>query len=304
MYNQPHKSIELQLLEMAARRTELSKADQTNLFHLQRGHEGERRFAALARTILPPEHILKHSTTLKRNNRVHQIDSMIILQGYIYLLEIKYYYGDYYYFQDDFYLNTANKRIANPFHQLQRSEDLLREHLKEHNFRHQIHPLVIFANPEFTLYRAPRNLPVIMPTQINRFLEKLRRQNRQPSEQDFRLVSTLMQASLHNYRHESLPVFDYQQLKKGIICLTCGGDMCSKGRRKLICQSCKGAETMISAILRSTVEFNLAFPNEIITTNQIHEWCGNAVSIRTIRRILDTYMKSIGKTKSTHYQFY
>lgn len=73
------------------------------------------------------------------------------------------------------------------------------------------------------------------------------------------------------------------------------------GDRYLICSSCDFVEDVDSAVLRSVEEFRMLFPDEKLTTNQIHEWCNKPVSKKTIPRILQTKYKLVGHGKSAGY---
>jgi len=52
---------------------------------------------------------------------------------------------------------------------------------------------------------------------------------------------------------------------------------------------------------RNIEEFHLLFPEELITTNKMYDWCNKEYSKRRIRRLLKTEYKPIGLKNGTHY---
>ncbi|WP_331280798.1 nuclease-related domain-containing protein [Bacillus sp. UNC41MFS5] len=85
----------------------------------------------------------------------------------IYPFEIKNFEGDYLYELGNFYPKLSKDEIRNPLHQLKRSKSLLRPLLKDLGTHLPIKGNVTFVNPNFTLYQAPLNEPIIHPTQLN-----------------------------------------------------------------------------------------------------------------------------------------
>src|SRR5690606_34619969 len=123
-----------------------------------------------------------------------QIDSLIIFAHSIHLYEIKNYNGDYYYEADKLY-KKPNLEIMNPLHQISRTEPLLRKLLQKHGYHLPIKSFVIFINPEFTLYQAPRNIPIILPTQIKQHFKTIQQQTNKLTKKHTQLADKLI--SLH-----------------------------------------------------------------------------------------------------------
>ena len=124
--------------------------------------------------------------------------------------------------------------MTNPLIQLNRSESLLRQLLKNLRFNLPIEASVIFINPEFTLYQAPLNKPFIFPTQIKRYLRKLNDQPSKLKERHKILADQLISLHIENSPFTQLPSYDYDQLQKGITCLKCTFFF-HFGRRKKLC---------------------------------------------------------------------
>ncbi|WP_245959507.1 nuclease-related domain-containing protein [Neobacillus piezotolerans] len=163
---------ELLILKHLDNRMELALSDRKRLSNLQRGFEGEVQFDLLAKNIVEERYIL-NDLRLEVNNSELQIDSFIISKGITYLLDVKNFYGDFYIDGDKFISIKTGEEYKNPLDQLKRSALLLRQIFNYYNLNYLIEPYVIFINPEFTLYQAPMDQPIIHPTQANRFIREL-----------------------------------------------------------------------------------------------------------------------------------
>src|SRR5699024_11138599 len=170
---------------------------------------------------LRKEYIVLYGILLEQNGSHFQIVCLIICEAQLYLIEIKHFHGDYYFQDNDLYAVKSRKRMKNPFYQNQRSEDLLHDFLLKHELTYNIHSYVVFNHPSFTLYHAPIQSNMILPTQIHRFIKKLNRQAIRTTEKEKLLVKTIFQEHIEHNPFEKLPVYHYENLKKDIFCLKC-----------------------------------------------------------------------------------
>jgi hypothetical protein len=246
------------------------------------------------------ECLILNDLLLKVNNTLFQIDSLIICSETIYLFEVKNYDGDYLYESDKFYTKQKTE-IINPLHQLGRSESLLRQLLDKLGYKIPINSSVVFISPEFTLYQAPINKPIIYPTQINRYLQTL---NDIPSKINAKhrmLAEKLISLHLIDSPYNQLPPYKYQQLRKGCSCVKCDSFSVSVEGTKFICKECGEEEMITASVMRSVSEINLLFPEQKITTNIVHNWCKVITSKKKISRILG---KNLKVTNVRRWSFY
>lgn len=280
-------------------RMNLSKIEKQNYFNLKKGYEGEVQFDRLTEK-LQSELFTLNDLLIETNNSEFQIDSVIISQTSAFLLEIKNYEGDHYYDSGRFY--TINKQeIPNPIHQLNRKETLLRQFLKNHGFHLPIESYLIFINPEFTLFQAPINKSIILPTQLNRFMEKLDKQPSKLNGMHNKLVDQLIFAHKKKSSFIKLPNYEYEKLQKGMPCLKCNSLLQSVRGNKVICNDCGFEEKIETAVMRCVKEFMFLFPERKVTTNGIQEWCGVVGSKKAIREILKRYMRINGHAKGSYF---
>lgn len=237
---------------------------------------------------------------LQCNNTHFQIDNLLISKGKIYLLDVKNYEGEFY-IEADQWFSFYGKEIKNPVQNLQRAESLLRQLLHSIGITHPIESYVVFINPEFTLFQAPRTLPIILPTQIPRFIKKLSK-----IASGFGLSETNLANKLHSLHiaespFSRVPPYKYEQLKKGHYCKVCHSYSLRKHNRKLVCKLCEFEETFEAAIMRAVKEFSELFPDRRITVGAIKEWCGSEVSIKTISDNLRKNLKLVKKGGHSYY---
>ncbi|WP_040203944.1 nuclease-related domain-containing protein [Neobacillus jeddahensis] len=284
---------EAAILRILDKRMQLAEKDKQYYHNLVKGFEGEVMFDSLTEK-LQCESLFLNDLLLDQNNSTFQLDSVMITQDPLYLFEVKNYEGDFYYEDGRFY-TLSKKEIKNPLHQLARSESLLRQLLQSIGYRIPIKSYVIFINPQFTLYQAPINQPIIFPNQLPNFMGNL---NERPSKLTRRHKSIAEKlVSLHQNEslYKKLPPYNYESLRKGLNCSVCYSFMVFVEDKKLVCDLCGHQESVDTAILRAVEELKLLFPGEKITTNGVHEWCQVVDSKKTIRRVLKQNYSSIGK---------
>jgi hypothetical protein len=299
-YKSRNQSSELQVLKSLNNRMSLSENEKQHLFNLCKGHEGETMFDRLVEG-LQCDCLILNDLLLKTNNTLFQIDSLLMLSDIIYLFEIKNYEGDYYYESDRMY-KKPNSEIINPLTQLSRTESLLRRLLHNLGYTIPIEASVVFINPEFTLYQSPLNKPFIFPTQINRYLKQLNTIPSKLNEKHKVLADKLVSHHIKDSPFKQLPSYDYDHLRKGITCVACSSFSISVKGNKCICLDCEYEELVLDAVLRSTKEFNLLFPNRKITTNVIHDWCKVVQSKKRISRILEIGLKIVSNNRWSYYE--
>ncbi|WML41069.1 nuclease-related domain-containing protein [Neobacillus sp. OS1-2] len=299
-YKPRAKPMEAIILEFLNGRMFLAEKDKQRLHYLVKGYEGEVMFDALTEKLHCQRYTL-NDLLLDSSGSTFQIDSLMVTQEPLYLFEVKNFEGDYFYENGRFHLVYKDKEIKNPLQQLERSESLLRQFLQNLGYKLPIEAYVVFINPEFHLYQAPQNLPIIYPNQLNRFMNKV---NKRPSTLNgFHKKLADQLVSMHQVKspNDKLPPYDYAGLKKGNLCAACHSLKTSVVERKLFCDVCGHIELLDHAVLRGVEELRLLFPGMKITTVVVYDWCGMAVSMKTIRRVLMQNLRISGKTKGSFF---
>ncbi|WP_318279654.1 nuclease-related domain-containing protein [Lentibacillus cibarius] len=172
LYKSRTKPVELKQLSSLDTRMTLPSKDKQHFINLSRGYEGEVLFDSLTEK-LTCDCLLLNDLLLKANNSLFQIDSLLISSRKIHLFEVKNFEGDYNY-ETNRFVKLPQYEITNPLHQLSRSESLLRQLLLKDNINLPIEASLIFINPEFTLYQAPLNKPMIFSNPDQKLLERIK----------------------------------------------------------------------------------------------------------------------------------
>jgi hypothetical protein len=295
------ESNELLTLRYLNARMNLTEKEKFHYLNLEKGFEGEVKFDKLAEGIQEDRYII-NDLLLEVNNSYFQIDTTMISQGVIYLLDIKNFEGDYYLESDKFYGVKTGREYKNPMDQLKRSMTLFRQLLQKLKQNYLIEGFVIFINPEFSLYQAPRDQPIILPSQVNRFLRELNKTPSKLNNGHMKLAQTLIPLHQNNNPFTILPTFNYNQPRKGITCARCTSFSLSVHGRKCICQDCGHEELVSTAVMRNVIEYKLLFPTRKITTNAIHEWCKIVEPKKRIGEILGKNFKIVGVHQWSFYE--
>ncbi|MGM0903315.1 MAG: nuclease-related domain-containing protein [Bacillota bacterium] len=293
------KSRILAILEILNSRMELPEDEKQYYLSMEKGYRGE-LLNDLWVEKLTEEILVLHDLLFEIKNTQFQIDTLIIAQDRIYLLDVKYHEGDYIYKNDGFY-TLAGKETKNHLHQLRRCETLLRQLLQTLGFNFPIESSLIFNNPEFFLYNVPPELPIIFPTQLKRFYNNLNKRSSKLSEKHKILAYKLLDEVKGESCYSKLPVYKYEQIKKGFTCGSCLSLLTTVDKNRVICTECRHIEHFESAVVRNVKEYKLLFPERKVTTIAIYEWCGGVGSQRSFRRILFNNFTPIGHGKFTHF---
>ncbi|MFC4797813.1 nuclease-related domain-containing protein [Neobacillus sp. GCM10023253] len=291
---------ELLMLRALNPRINLSDKDGRKYYALEKGYQGEVMFDAITQE-LKNNCIVLNGLLFKLKEKHFQIDTVIIFQKTIYLIDVKNFEGDYIYKSDPDRFCKNDTEIDDPILQLLKAESKLRQLLEEYRFNLPVESYVVHISPTFNLYNAPQNNHVILPTQLNRFIRKLENIPSNLNGGHERLADLLISLDQGDYPNPPKPTYSYDGLKKGPYCSKCISFSVSVGERKMVCNTCGCEERMESVVLRCMRELVLLFPEIRITTSAVYEWCGCAVPRKTIGRVLKQNYKVMSSGKWTYY---
>lgn len=280
----------------------LSVKDRNYFENLDKGYKGELMYDEWMEKHLQNNYLIINDLLLEINNTIFQIDSLLLSSNKILQIEVKNFEGDHYIEGDRWYRSNGTE-IQNPLMQVERAESNLRRIFQFIGRNIPIESYLLFINPNFHLYQAPRNTPIIFPTQLTRFMEKLNKPTPPLLEAHHQFAEKLISLHLMESPYKRLPVYRYEQLEKGITCGRCHSFFSEfhTNRKAVICKECGYIENVKSAILRSVEEYRLLFPERKTTTNAIFEWCKVVRSKKVIWGILTNNYKVIGQSRSTYF---
>lgn len=294
---------ELALLTYLRARTNLSAKDEACFHKYHKGYLGE-EFIDTFLEKLDKSWIILNDIRIEVNHSIIQLDSILISNNTIYILEVKNYEGDFYYESDRWY-TIAKTEIKNPLLQLQRSVSLFKIFLSENKITVPVEGFLLFVNPYFMLYQAPLDLPIVYPPQLERFFSKLMAKPIVKINPELtKFADKLITQHIIETHLWSKPQFSYDKLLKGIYCPVCGSIMKSYNttRINIKCKTCDREEKITIAIKRSIQEYLLLFPEKKLTTGGIYEWCGEMISKKVIRKYLLHHYKVKKHGRSTYFE--
>ncbi|MGM0777687.1 MAG: nuclease-related domain-containing protein [Bacillota bacterium] len=263
------------MLRILTSRLELPLKDKNQYLFLEKGYAGELHFDRELQN-LHDDFIILNDLLLENSNTLFQIDTLLITGSTLFVFEVINYEGDYCIENERWYSLPSKTEIKNPLFQLQRCETLLRGLLKELGFHLPIKSHLIFINPGFQLYQAPLNISAVFPSQLKRFLKKLKNTPTAAKSRNSKLAEQLNSRCLKENPYMRIPEYNYAE--------------------------CGLKEKADTAILRCVNEFRVLFPDRKITTNTIVDWCGGVGSGKTVRRILVRNYEKKGRGKASYYQ--
>jgi hypothetical protein len=291
------------MFEIASPRINFTREEQRRFDQLSQGHIGEKLFAALVREKLEQEHIALYGIQLRMSGSECQFDCLLIFQYGIHLFEVKYHQGDYYVEHDKWFDLSSNKERRNPVYQLSRSSIMLQDFLGNHHFQLPVESRLVYNHPEFYLYQALPDTPIIFAGQQHRHIKKI---NQIPSKLDklhYKLADRLKASHITDSVHGRLPNFEYQRLRKGVVCRPCGIWMERINQRQLLCPNCQKRESLEQAVIRTIKEFSYLFPDTPINRESVVEWINGVVVNSSLARYLSKNFDRISQGSGTYYEW-
>ncbi|MCH1624034.1 nuclease-related domain-containing protein [Fredinandcohnia quinoae] len=276
IYKPRHEPQELIILRYLQPRMKFTEKEQKYFSQLEKGYQGEILFDARLNDVRN-DFLVLNDLLFEIGNSFFQIDSLLITQNKIYLIDVKNYDGDFFIQKGKWY-TFSDIEIKDPLIQLTRSESLLRRLFHENGFNLPIEASLIFINSDFYLYQAPLNLPITFPTQLNRFFKKLNSIPSKITDRHWKLAEKLKALHLMNNPFTRIPEYTYESLEKGITCVACYSFYTDIRNSSFKCSGCGFVENVELAVLRSIKEFVHLFPNRKIRLNTIHEWYDEKIS--------------------------
>ncbi|QQK77956.1 NERD domain-containing protein [Salicibibacter cibarius] len=289
---------ELKLLRMLHPRMRMKPPDYQRYLNLEQGYAGELIMDAWLED-LSIDCLVINDVLLEQNRNLFQIDTLVIFQEKISVLDAKHNDGDFY-IDGDKWKASSGTEIQDPLLQRKRSMTLLRKLLQSHRINIPIESFLVFTHPEFYLYNDSPQLPAVFPTQMPRFLKKMNSQTSRLGQKHEKIAEQLLALHKDENPRTRLPEYDYDGLKKGVVCSGCHSFMQYR-RKTWFCSGCGMAEDNETVVMRSVAEYRLLFPDRKITTNAIYDWCGLSASTRNINRILAKNFYRIGHGIASYY---
>lgn len=301
-YKEREKSSSLLIMESLMNRSNLSKDERNRYAYLVKGLEGE-QILDRRTEMLECDCLVLNDLLLKINGTVVQIDSLLITANGICIYEVKNYEGKYFYEAEKLYKLSTKREVMSPLIQINRSQTLLRQLVEQLGFNVSVNAFVVFVNQQFTLYQAPPQEELLLPTLLNEHFARINGISARLTKNHRRIAEELKSLHMESSIFTDIPNYESEKLKRGITCSQCGVFMDDFTRSWTCTCKCCGHEELISGIvIRHAEEYKRLFPDQKITTSVICKWCGNKLSAKRIWNILHHYYQSKGKGRWTYFE--
>lgn len=287
------------------KRMALSYEEKQSIINMEKGFIGEVQFDRLVTECIGSDCVVLQDLLLRVKGNSVQIDSLILTPDVVYLYEIKNYEGDYMMKSGKFF-TLSSQEISNPLTQLNRTSSLLRQLFQSWNINMTIESRIVFVNPSFMLYHAKPEDPIIFLGQIKSHFSKINHQQEMQPGLSKR-VSNLAKKLTQQHKSEvpfqkQLPLYEYEGLKKGLICRSCGSFEVEITQRSCGCSVCQYTVSTDEAVLSQIEEFKLLFPNNKVTVKRMYDWCKEGVPSKRIRKTLVKHYKKTSLSTGTYYK--
>ena len=295
------KSTQLEKWVALSKREKLFNPQENYISNLLKGYEGECAFDELVKE-LRCDCLVLNDLALRTNGQTFQIDTLMISKKGVTIFEVKNYEGDFIYQNEKILTLSSRKEIANPSHQINRTTMLFRQLMEEQRVTFPLSAHVVFVNSQFTLFQAPADQNLILPSMIPRLFQRLNRECGALNNNHVRFSDTLKALHHEDLTFIKLPAYDYAGLKKGVFCRECSSQLGHMGKRTCQCTGCGLSELSNDAILNQIRDYHLLFPDNKLKTSEIHDWCGKLFSKKSIRLVLSKHFELKGRNKGCYYE--
>src|SRR5690625_776497 len=124
MFDQPRKSLSLQVFEILNKRKTLSHNEMTKFQRLKKGYQGEIIFSKALKKYMDPTHHTIFDLNLTVSGSTSQYDALLLMKDALLHFEVKNQSGDYYIKDDNWFHLPSNQQINQPMHQATRANRL------------------------------------------------------------------------------------------------------------------------------------------------------------------------------------
>lgn len=298
--NTPHR---LLVMNTLANRMNLSRDDRNKHTNWIKGDEGEIKFIGLTRVRLTRDCLILNDLYLEVKGKSCQLDTLVVTAKGLSIYEVKNFEGEYYYQNEKMYHGRYEKEVYDPAYQIRNAESVVRQLLDQLGYNFAVKKYIVFVNPNFTLFGAPRNSGLILPSMIDSHFTAINEISGHLNQTHYQFAEEIKTLHKVDFSLRHVPYYDDKLLKKGATCVQCGKfiNQFTK-KRSCVCSNCGKEELVSHTIVRLAKERKLLFPNEKITVSVLLQWCDYQLSASRIRYILNKYFKAEGTGRWRYYK--
>lgn len=282
------------------KRTNLNFDEKRNLYHIEKGFEGECQYDKIFDEIGHESVYVLRDLYLKAGKSITQFDSIIISADRVAVNEIKNYSGDYHYENNGWYRNGRQLK-DNAHNQLSRAKGKIIQLRDESNMHFKVDGAVIFMGDDFRLTTKSDHIwsETVMRNQLRDYLRQFK--NERIGDAAKNIVHVIKDATAVNPYFEKAG--DITRMQRGLYCGECGSFELIKGRFQFTCTSCGTIESNETHLLHTMSDHKYLFFNQPITKQSILHLIDHQISADSVYRFLKKHCYSHLKGKKTTYTF-
>ncbi|MDE1549104.1 nuclease-related domain-containing protein [Jeotgalibaca caeni] len=281
----------LLVMESLSHRMMISGKHEEYLYYLQKGHAAEVAYDGQLEEIGNQVVIFPGILLQPRLANPFQWDTIILAGSIFYLYEIKSFSGEYCYGEET-WLSSTGFEISNPHIQMQDNKNRFTSLLRELGYgkEFQVKAYPTFVEPNFTLFHAPNDQPLLLPSQLKHHFADLKKGATPFTTRHHQVVADLLaHQRVEKVFRDHVPVYDFKSLRKGVRCPVCGSFELGQRRQTYLCAKCGHKDTIFSLLYFHINEVSLLFPNEKVTSKLLNHWCGGIYHQRRLKRALNKF---------------
>lgn len=291
---------ELAYYRALAGRSRLSREDAKNLSIQEKGYAGECEYDWVFDETGHSSVFVFRDIYLRIEGNVAQYDCLIVSDDGIVVNEIKNYSGLYRYDKGKWYIRDSQVS-EDALAQLRRAVGKLVKLRYQVRGQFDISGKVIFPNIEFRLQSNDDELweNVVLRSGLRNYLMQF--QNMYAGRVAEEIAELIRGNIVPNPYFDKCADFD--ALRKGLYCGSCGGFELENRKYHLVCESCGSKETKETHIIRAISDYKALFLQEKLTKRKFHEFIDYQVSRKTVFRLLNKYCNQHLNGSGSYYTF-
>lgn len=269
------KSFELVQFEALRGRVVFSEEQERLYKYLTAGFTGESLCDQMAES-MAGRVIQIRDLLLESGGRTCQVDSLLVVAGKVYLLEIKNWEGSFE-IVDGRFVGLS----ACPLAQLQRSKMIVEHLLRRYGFRVEVEARLLFINPKISLYGLTRQEPALLRHQVEPYFGSVG-EGSFWNQWDRKIGEFLLQQHVPENRFANPVVYDPGTVQCGVMCAACRVRMRPYDLLRLECPTCGTKELKRDCLGRTHAEMTVLFDEPVYPKYALYKWCDEVISRRMI----------------------
>ncbi|MFC4410627.1 nuclease-related domain-containing protein [Chungangia koreensis] len=237
-----------------------------------------------------------------------QIDTLIITNRYILILEIKSYRGILHFEEDPYTLIQINDEdsFVRRCPQLQARSYIegIKEWLNRHGFNLPVYANIVLGFPTAQVRTAPKLIKLIQAEEVPFRIRELNKNYPAViSDENVKLLANLLKAS--NDPYMAFPLCEYYRLdpnliRTGVICRKCGSHLQKQSQATWWCNSCL---IIVEKASVRAIEDWLILMKTTISNEECRKWLGLKDKYAANYLLKKSKLEAIGNSKARKYQF-